>query len=92
MAMDGATHMGTGYLDIRISFGFLQHIVNVHVCALPFNDSHTGLVMYNMIVKLFGALYPQFLEKLIGITSDGASNQMGISNTTQKTTTSTMTG
>ena len=77
LAMDGSTHRETGYLVIRLSIGVLVSTMNLHLLCIPFDHSHSGINMANMIKKVLVCLCPDYMEKLIGITSDGASNQMG---------------
>ena len=49
VALDGAPHQGTSYLDLRdrIYDGFIIH--NFHIYALPMFERHTGEVMFNMV-------------------------------------------
>ena len=49
VALDGATHQGTSYLDLRAQIydGFIIHNINIYV--LPKFEQHTGKVMFNMV-------------------------------------------
>ena len=40
-------------------------------------ESHTGENMFNLLKKVFDAMCTQWENKLIGYTSDGASNMTG---------------
>jgi hypothetical protein len=79
LALDSAAHQNTAYLDVRIRVYVtrLRSIVNLHVCALPFHDLHTGEAMFRMVVKLFDVLCAEWRSKLLAVSSDGARNMTG---------------
>ena len=72
MALDSATHQGRSYLDVCIRVFVskrLWQVFNFHVAALPIQDRHTGEVMFEMIVKLFDAVCPQWKTMLLAVLS-----------------------
>jgi hypothetical protein len=79
LALGSATHESTSYLDIRIRFFDERScsIVNLHACALPMFDRHTGRVMFDMVAKFLGVICPDWTIRLLGATSDGARNMTG---------------
>ncbi|KAH8944818.1 hypothetical protein BDL97_12G005300 [Sphagnum fallax] len=42
LALDGATHQSTSYLDIRVRFWAGDNIHNFHLLVLPMNERHMG--------------------------------------------------
>jgi hypothetical protein len=74
LALDGATHQSTSYLDIRVRFWAGDNIHNFHLLALPMNERHTGQSMFDMIVKVLDVICPSWRDSLIGVATDGARN------------------
>ena len=60
IALDGATHQGTSYLDLRarVYDGFVLH--NFHIYALPMFERHTGEVMFNMVEISLSVICPDW--------------------------------
>ena len=54
-----------------------SRLFNVHLLAIPMFESHTGLNMFNLLKKAMDALCVGWEKKIIGYTSDGASNMTG---------------
>lgn len=52
-------------------------ICTLHIVAPPMRGSHTGEAMFMMTEKTLGALDGDWAAKLMGSTSDGASNMLG---------------
>jgi hypothetical protein len=79
IAMDSATHQSTSYLDLhfRVYIPEFSNIINLHGCALPMFDRHTGEVMFAMVSKFLNVLCPNWNIRLLGVTSDGARNMTG---------------
>jgi hypothetical protein len=79
IAIDSATHQSTSYLDLRfrIYSKSSKDIHNLHGCALPLHDRHTGEVMHDMISKFLSVLCPHWRIALLGVASDGARNMTG---------------
>ena len=77
IAVNGGTKSNIPYLDIHARFCIGPRLFNVHIVALPIHDSHTGENMAAAIVKLFDALSPQWKDKLISVSMDGALSMTG---------------
>ena len=78
VAFDGSTDLhGVSYIDVRIRYCNGSAIDNLHLIAVPFQGSHTGSAMFEMLVKLFDAVCPEWRSKLIGCSTDGAANMTG---------------
>lgn len=79
IAIDSATHHSTSYLDLRFRIYSKKHrnIFNLHGCAIPMRDRHTGEVMFDMLVKFLRVLCPKWKVSMLGIASDGARNMTG---------------
>lgn len=59
LAIDGAIHQSTSYLDARIRFQSENGIENCHLLASPMTDRHTGEEMFRMIVKVLDVTRPR---------------------------------
>ena len=77
IAFDGGNKSNQSYVDVRIRFCVENHVCNLHLVALPIHERHTGLNIYNLIKKFLDALCSGWKDKLIGISTDGASNMTG---------------
>ena len=74
IAFDVGNKCNTSYLDVQIWFCQGNNPHNLHVVALPMQQWHTGENMFQLIVTFFDALLSNWKGKLIGISSDSASN------------------
>lgn len=63
--VDGATHKGRGYLDVRLSFAVAGRIRNFHLLAIPTGErSHTGENYAKLVIETLQFLVgPQILLK-----------------------------
>ena len=77
IAIDGGNKASVPYLDIRISFVLGHELFNVHLIACPMYESHTGDNMFDLTTKILDVLCPNWKDKVIGVTTDGASNMTG---------------
>ena len=79
IAIDSATHQSTSYLDLRFRVYSRKHrdFFNLHGCALPMHDRHTGQVMYDMLCRFLSVLCPKWQVSMLGVASDGARNMTG---------------
>ena len=72
---------GNSHLDVRVRFPGLQvgdDLLSFHLLAIPlFDESHRGESLFNLFEKVFDALCPQWKEKIIGSSTDGAPNMTG---------------
>jgi hypothetical protein len=78
IALDGGNKSDTSYLDIRIrnvsSCGVLS---NLHLLAIQMRDRHTGEHMYNLALTALDNLAPDWRNRIISVTTDGASSTTG---------------
>ena len=77
LAIDGSCCGSTSYIDVRVRFCENGSMQNLHLIAVPFNGSHTGVAMFEMLVRLFDCLCCSWKEKLISCSTDGAANMTG---------------
>ena len=75
-------NFGGSYLDTRIRMVPVsrecEEILSFHFMAiLLFDESHSGESLFDFMVKLLDPLCPNWREKLIGSTTDGAPNMTG---------------
>jgi hypothetical protein len=77
IAFDGGNKSNQSYVDVRIRFCVENHVCNLHLVALPIHERCTGLNMKNLIKKFHDALCSGWNDKLIGKSTDGASNMSG---------------
>ena len=77
IALDCGNKSRTSYLDVRVRFCIKEVLYNIHLVALPMFERHTGLNMFNIISEFFDGLNVDWKTKLIGISSDGSSNNTG---------------
>lgn len=78
IALDGGNKGGTPYLDVRVRFVLKATLFNVHLLAIPMYISHTGENMFQLTKRTLDVLCPGWESKIIGYTSDGASNMTGV--------------
>ena len=78
LAIDGATHQGMSYLDVRVRFHWKGEMLNYHLIALPLFARHTGENMFSVLEKFLNAvLSGGWLQQCICVSSDGARNMTG---------------
>jgi hypothetical protein len=79
IALDSATHQSTLFLDLRFRLYNKTHrkIFNVHWCALPLHDRHTGEVMFKMLTTFLVVMCPNWKVAMLGVATDGARNMTG---------------
>jgi len=79
LALDFATHQSTSFLNLhfRVFIPNYHSIVNLHGCALPMFDRHTGDIMSTMVSKFLIVFYSDWTIRLLGLTSNGAHNMTG---------------
>ena len=65
------------YLDFRLRFVLGFELFNMHLIACPMYESHTGDNMFALTGKILDVLCQNWKEKIIGVTTDGASNMTG---------------
>jgi hypothetical protein len=76
LTLDYATHQSTSFFDLRFRVFIPNYhsIVNLHGCALPMFDRHTGDIMSTMVSKFLTVFCLDWTIRLLGLTSDGARN------------------
>jgi len=67
----------TSWVDVHIQYYLNSALENLHLITLPFAGRHTGLATFEMFEKLFDAVCPLWKDKLIGCSTDGATNMTG---------------
>jgi hypothetical protein len=67
----------TSWVDVRIRYYQNSAMENHHLITLPFISQHIGLATFEMFEKLFDAVCPLWKNKLIGCSTDGATNMTG---------------
>lgn len=72
---------GNSHLDVRVRFPGLDtgdDLLSFHLLAIPlFDESHSGASLFEFFAKVFDALCPNWKDKLIGSSTDGAPNMTG---------------
>ncbi len=64
----------TSWVDVRIRYYQNSAMENLHLITLPFVGRHSGLATFEMFEKLFDVVYPLWKDKLIGCSTDRATN------------------
>ena len=77
IAVDGGTKATVPYLDVRMRVFVRRQLFNVHLVALPMYERHTGENMFILLERFLHALCPEWKQKLISVSTDGASNMTG---------------
>jgi hypothetical protein len=78
VAFDASTDLQqTSWVDVRIRYYQNSVLENLHLITLPFAGRHTGLATFEMFEKLFDVVCPLWKDKLIGCSTDGATNMTG---------------
>ena len=65
VALDMATHMATGYCDVRIRLCHECTVHDFHLLRIPVHDRNTGEIIFNTFFKATDALYPLWRTKII---------------------------
>lgn len=78
LALDGSTHQGMSYLDVRIRFHWKGKLLNFHLMAIPLFERHTGVNMFVALRRFLVAVFTEsWSQKCISVSSDGARNMSG---------------
>jgi hypothetical protein len=77
IAVDGGTKASVPYLDVRMRVVVRRKLFNIHLVALPMYERHTGENMFILLEKFLNALCSGWKQKLISVSTDGASNMTG---------------
>jgi hypothetical protein len=77
IALDGGNKASVSYLDFQLRLVLGYELFNIHLIAAPMYVSHTGDNMFALCSKILDVLCPNWREKVIGVTTDGASNMTG---------------
>lgn len=77
IALDGGNKSSTSYLDFRLRLVLGYELFNIHLIAAPMYESYTGDNMFLLCSKILDVLCSNWKEKIIGVTTDGASNMTG---------------
>jgi hypothetical protein len=72
-----ATYHSTTYMDIRVRLFRNDAIVNLHLLALPMFERHSGEYIFDLFNRLLSVLDPNWRQKIVGVTTDGAANMTG---------------
>jgi hypothetical protein len=74
---DGENKSNQSYVDVCICFCLDCQEYNLHLITLPIHECDTRLNMFNLIKSFLDALCCGWKDKLIRISTDGASNITG---------------
>lgn len=75
IAFDATSNREVAYLDVRTRFVFCDGVSNVHFVAILLHDSHTGLLIFEVVGQVLGASFGDCWNiNLIFVATDGASN------------------
>lgn len=79
LLVDGATHNGSGYFDVRLSFEHNGELYNFHLLMIPTGSrEHTAAVYADLVLAVLRDVFGNgVLKKLIGIATDGAATMLG---------------
>ncbi len=79
LALNSTTHQSTSFLNLhfRVFIPNYHSIVNLHGCALPMFDHHTGDIMSMMVNKFLIVFCLDWTICLLGLTSYRARNMIG---------------
>jgi len=77
IALDGGNKSDTSYLDVRIRVCIQNRLHNLHVIAIPMRERHTGENMFNLVSTTLDNLAPDWRNRIISVTTDGASSMTG---------------
>jgi hypothetical protein len=83
VAADVSTdNFGSSHLDTRINFPPVftdaSELMSLHLLSIPlFEESHSGESLFDIFARFLDAMCPNWREKLIGSSTDGAPNMTG---------------
>ncbi|KAJ2339527.1 hypothetical protein GGH91_004457, partial [Coemansia sp. RSA 2671] len=72
IALDGSSHQSKSYFDLRIRLFVNNRLENLHVLAIPVHKGHDGMTQANLVTQVLDVLCPEWRDRVIGISSDGA--------------------
>ena len=77
IALDMATHLATGYCDVRIRLCHNTTVYDFHLLSIPVHERHTGAIIFDTFAKAMDALYLDWRKKIIGASTDGEKKMTG---------------
>ena len=77
LAFDVGNNADDGYLSVRLRTEARGKLLNLHVVALPLNESHTGDYLSKLVIDALDAIDDNWKLKLLSLSSDGAANMTG---------------
>ena len=77
IALDGSTHQGLSYLDLRVRFQLKGKLFNFHLMAIPLFERHTGANMFDVLVRFMDAVVRDWRRRCIAVSTDGARSMTG---------------
>jgi hypothetical protein len=80
LSFDACRHMHVDHNDIRVRVAVDCEIYDLHAAQFPLWESHTGEYMYEQLAEFLDITDAGWADKLVGSTTDAASNNMGKTN------------
>ena len=77
IALDGSTHQGLSYLDVRVRFEYIGILFNFHLMAIPLFERHTGENMFSVLTRFLDAVVGEWKRRCIAVSTDGARSMTG---------------
>ena len=71
------THMATACCDVRICICHKTAVHDFHLLSIPVHDRHTGEIIFNTFAKAMDALYLDWHNMIIGVSSDSEKKMTG---------------
>ena len=72
ISLNGVTHQGTAYLDLRSRIYDWFVLQNFLIYALPMFEQNTGEVMFNMFEISLSVIFPDWKGNIPAVLTDGA--------------------
>ena len=78
IAVDGSTHQGNSYLDVRVRFHWKGEITNFHLMVIPLYERHTGKNIFEVLKRFLDSVFSYlWSNKCVAVLMDGARNRTG---------------
>ena len=75
IAVNGSTHQGMSYLDVRMCFNWKEELLNFHLIAIMLYERNTGKNMFEVLKRFLDAIFLEsWSKKYVAVSTDGAWN------------------
>ena len=77
LAFDGGNNSSDKFISIRVRGELHANLLNFHSLAMPLMEAGTGEYQFQLIKETVDVLEPEWMNKVFGLSSDGAADMVG---------------